>query len=133
MGHNRHKRKNNHVVIVTSEATDARMRQFRIRPWILQVIIICQCIIIGALIGFFLYEKDTWAGDQQRTEAENETIVSLEQEKAGLEQEKAELEGQVAGLNAEIDGLNEKVRILSETVTQKTQNESELSEQLEKQ
>lgn len=133
MGRNGHKRKSNHVVIVTSEATDARMRQFRIRPWILQAIIICQCIIIGALIGFLLYEKDAWAGDQQRAEEENEAIVSLEQENAGLEQEKAELESQVAGLNAEIEGLNEKVRILSETVTQKTQNESELSEQLEKQ
>lgn len=133
MGRKGHKRKNNHVVIVTSEATDAKVRQFRIRPWMLQAIIICQCIIIGALIGFFLYEKDAWAGNQQRTEAENEVIASLEQENAGLQQEKAELEGQVAGLSAEIDGLNENVRILSETVTQKTQNESVLSEQLEKQ
>lgn len=133
MGRKGHKRKSNHVVIVTSEATDAKMRQFRIRPWILQIIIICQCIIIGTLIGFLLYEKDAWADSQERTDIENETILSLEQEKARLEQEKAGLEGQVDGLNAEIEGLNEKVRILSETVTQKTQNESELSEQLEKQ
>ena len=60
MGRNGHKRKNNHVVIVTSDATDVRMRQFRIRPWILQVIIIFQCIVIGALIGFVLYEREAW-------------------------------------------------------------------------
>ncbi len=121
-----HKRKNNHVVIVTSDATDGKMRQFRIRPWILQTIILVQCVIIGALIGFFLYEKDVWTGEIQRTEVENETITKLEQEKA-------ELEGQVAGLNGEIEELNERIGILSETVTQKAQTETELSEQLQKQ
>ena len=121
-----HKRKNNHVVIVTSDATDGKVRQFRIRPWILQTVILIQCIIIGALIGFFLYEKDVWAGEIQRTESENETI-------AALEQEKAELEGQIAGLNSEINDLNVQIGILSETVTQKTQTETQLSEQLEKQ
>ena len=47
MGRNRHKRKNSHVVIVTSDAADAGMRQFRIRPWILQAIILALCIVIG--------------------------------------------------------------------------------------
>lgn len=126
MGRNGHKRKNNHVVIVTSDATDARMRQFRIRPWILQTIIIFQCIIIGALIGFFVYEKDTLAGEVQHTEEDNGQVAALEEENARLEE-------RIVGLNEEIDGLNEKVRILSETVTQKAQTESELSEQLEKQ
>ena len=121
-----HKRKNNHVVIVTSDATDGRVRQFRVRPWILQTVILFQCIVIGALIGFFLYERDVWAGELQRTEEENETI-------AALEQEKAQLEEQIAGLNGEIAKLNEKVGILSETVTQKAQTETALSEQLEKQ
>lgn len=126
MGHNGHKRKSNHVVIVTSDATDVKMKQFRVRPWILQTVIIIQCIIIGALIGFFLYERDRWAGDVQRTESENEAI-------AALEQEKADLEGQIASLNAEIGSQNEKIRILSETVNQKAQTETALSEQLEKQ
>ncbi len=121
-----HKRKNNHVVIVTSDATDGKVRQFRVRPWILQTVILIQCVIIGALIGFFLYEKDVWAEELQRTETENETIATLEREKA-------ELEGQIAGLNGEIADLNEKVGILSETVTQKAQTETALSEQLEKQ
>lgn len=121
-----HKRKSNHVVIVTSDATDGKMRQFRVRPWILQTVIVFQCIIIGALIGFFLYEKDAWAGNLQQNQQESETI-------AALEQENAQLEGQVAGLNGEIEDLNEKIRILSDTVTQKAQTESELSEQLEKQ
>lgn len=126
MGHNGHKRKNNHVVIVTSDATDARMRQFRIRPWILQTIIIFQCIIIGALIGFFIYEKDVWTGRMEQEGLENETIKVLEQEKA-------ELEAQMAGREEEIAELNDKIRLLSETVNQQAQAESALSEQLEKQ
>lgn len=121
-----HKRKNNHVVIVTSDATDSKVRQFRIRPWILQAVILFQCIVIGALIGFFLYERDAWAGEAQQTESESETI-------AALEQRNAELEGQIAGLNGEIDDLTVQIGILSETVNQKTQTETQLSEQLEKQ
>lgn len=121
-----HKRKNNHVVIVTSDATDVKMRQFRVRPWILQTIIAFQCAIIGALIGFFLYEKDAWARDLQRAEEENATIAALEEERDGLH-------SQIAGLNDEVADLNEKVRILSDTLTQKAQSESELAERLEKQ
>ena len=125
MGHKRHKRKNSHVVIVTSDAADAKMKQFRIRPWILQVIIIILCIIIGALIGYFSYEKDIWAAKLTETTEQNDVISTLEEEKK-------ELEAQIVGLNQEIAGLNEKIQILSETVSQKVQTESALSEQLEK-
>lgn len=125
MGHKRHKRKNSHVVIVTSDAADAKMKQFRIRPWILQVIIIILCIIIGALIGYFSYEKDIWAAKLMETTEQNDVINALEEEKKALE-------AQIVGLNEEIAGLNEKVQILSETVSQKVQTESALSEQLEK-
>ena len=52
MGRNKHKRKNNHVVIVTSDAADVGARQFRIRPWILQVIIIVLCVIIADRIFY---------------------------------------------------------------------------------
>lgn len=125
-----HKRKNNHVVIVTSDATDGKVRQFRVRPWVLQIVILIQCVIIGALIGFFLYERDVWAGEFQQTKEESE---GESERVAQLEQEKAQLESQVAGLSGEIEDLNETIGILSETVKQKTQSESELSEQLLKQ
>ena len=62
MGRQRHKRKNSHVVIVTSDSVDVGMKQFRIRPWVLQMIIFILCIIIGALIGFIVYEKRTKDG-----------------------------------------------------------------------
>lgn len=132
MGRNRHKRKNNHVVIVTSDAADSGMKQFRIRPWILQAIIVVLCIVIGALIGYFIYEKDIWAAKLDQTMKQNEVIGVLEQEKAELESQVAALNDEISGLNDELAGLNEKIRILSETVSQQVETEGELSGQLEK-
>lgn len=139
MGRNRHKRKNSHVVIVTSDAADSGIRQFRIRPWILQAIIVVLCVIIGALIGYFIYEKDIWAAELDQTRKQNDVIGVLEQEKAELEDQIVSLNGEISGLNEEISGLNEeisslngKIRILSETVSQQVETEGELSGQLEK-
>lgn len=126
MGRSRHKRRNSHVVIVTSDAADARMKQFRVRPWIVQTIVIILCVLVGALIGYFLYENNVRTGEVKQTEAQSEAISILEQEKA-------DLEAQVAGLNEEIGELNEQIKILSETVSQKVQSEGELSGQLEQQ
>lgn len=126
MGRQRHKRKNSHVVIVTSDAVDVGMKQFRIRPWVLQTIILILCIIIGALIGFIVYEKDSWEQGSVLKSEEQEALTALEKEQETLEKEKAELEIKIAE-------LNETVQILSETVNQKTQNEELLSEQLNRQ
>ena len=132
MGHNRHKRKSRHVVIVTSDAADSRMKQFRIRPWILQVIIVILCVIIGTLIGYFTYEKDIWAAEAEQTQAQDDEIKVLTQEKSALENQVSSLDEEIKSLNDEIVTLNEKIRILSETVSQKVETENTLSEQLEK-
>ena len=92
----------------------------------MQTIVIILCVLVGALIGYFLYENNVRTGEVKQTEAQNEAISILEQEKA-------DLEAQVAGLNEEIGELNEQIRILSETVSQKVQSEGELSGQLEQQ
>lgn len=126
MGYRKHRRKNSHVVIVTSDATNARMKQFRVRPWIAQAAVTVLCVILGALIGYFVFEKDIWETSNQQIAQRNETIAALEQEKAGLE-------GQIAGLNTEIEGLNEQVKILSETVSRQVLATNELAAQLEKQ
>lgn len=128
-----HKRKNNHVVIVTSDAANAGMRQFRIRPWILQCIILILCIIIGALIGYFIYEKDIWEAKLEQAARQNDTIQSLEDEKSVLEKEIEDLNGQIAGLNQQIEDLNNDVKILSDTVAQKVQSETMLNEKLNQQ
>lgn len=119
MGRNRHKRKNSHVVIVTSDATETSAKQFRIRPWIVQAFVLLLSALIGIVIGVYVFEKDTWT-TRIFQDAEQEEII------AGLEEEKLALQNQVEDLNA-------KIQILSETVTQKTESEKALAEQLEQQ
>lgn len=126
MERKKHKRKTNHVVIVTSDAVDAGVKQFRIRPWVMQVIILVLCIIIGAMIGFIAYEEQIWEAAHQRSLEQADAMLVLEEEKQQIEEEKRALETQ-------IEELNGKIQILSETVNQKTQSESELAAQLEKQ
>lgn len=117
MQHRKHKRKTNHVVIVTSDAVDANVKQFRIRPWIMQVIILILCVFIGALIGYFIYEEKLWEAAGRRSSERQEVMKELEEEKQALE--------------SEVDSLHDQIQILSDTVNQKVQKESELSAILE--
>ena len=119
----KHKRKTNHVVIVTSDAVDANVKQFKIRPWIFQTLVIVLCVILGAVIGYFIYEEKIWA-DTWKTM--NQKNTELTEQVSQLEEEKQQLEVQV-------EAQNEKIQVLSETVNQKAQSESELAEQLEMQ
>ena len=142
MGRIRHKRKNNHVVIVTSEAVDAQVKQYRIKPWVLHTIILVLCIIIGAMIGYIIYEKDIWAANLAQAMKWQDELDVAKQEKSILEQQILELnaaheaektanEGAVKELNDSIDELEEQIGILSEALAQKTASESKLKEQLE--
>lgn len=123
MGRKRHKRKNSHVVLVTSDAVDAKLKQFRVRPWILQMIIVIFCILCGAAIGYVYYETEDRL---QRTDKSASEIQQLEEQNQELAERNAELEMQLAA-------QEEKIQILSDTVNQKIQSETELSEQLERQ
>ncbi len=129
----RHKRKNSKVLIVTSDAVDAGVRQYKIRPYLLRGATLVICLMIGALIGYFIFEKDIWAERLERTASQEKAIKAIEQEKADLENRITELNDEIAGLNNEIADLNEKIMILSRTVTQKTQSENELRQEIEKQ
>lgn len=119
MGRRRHKRKNSHVVIVTSDAVDASTRQFRVRPWIVQALVFLICVVIGAAIGLIFTEQSGPEIDGVQTEQQQETITALEEENAALQ--------------AQVTELTSKVQVLSDTVTQKTESENLLSQQLEQQ
>ena len=72
MKERKHKRKLNHVLILTSDAADANVKQFRIRAWLAEVIVIMLCILIGGVIGYFIYEGQLWENaGSQRTRPEN--------------------------------------------------------------
>lgn len=121
MARRRHKRKSSHVVIVTSDATDASTRQFRIRTWKVRAFVILLSVVLGAVAGYIVFLRDTQTKEQDEVQKvqQQETIQALEEENAALQ--------------ARIDELDNTVQILSNTVTQKTESESSLVQQLEQQ
>ena len=126
----KHKRKIKHVVIVTSDAVNDNSTQFRIRPKVLKILVFVLCIIIGAMIGYLVYEEKIWEAAVQKNISQANTIEQLIKDNEMLLQEK---EAKEAELTAQINSLNEKIQILSETINQKVAAEKELTEQLEKQ
>jgi cold shock CspA family protein len=123
MKERKHKRKLNHVLILTSDAADANVKQFRIRAWLVEVIVIMLCILIGGVIGYFIYEGQLWENAGRRS---HEQVVALEEENKTLAEQNSKLESQVTE-------QAEEIQILSDTVSQKVQSENELSATLEKQ
>lgn len=120
------KPKVNHFVFVTTDDKNEEVNRYQVRPWLLWLVIVVLCILIGSMLGYISHEEKIWRAVDARSDEQVATIKSLEESKALLEEEKLALE-------TEIVGLNETVQILSETVSQKTQSEKELREQIEKQ
>lgn len=120
------KPKVNHFVFVTTDDKNVEVNRYQVRPWLLWLVIVVLCILIGSMLGYISHEEKIWRAVDARSDEQVATIKNLEESKAILEQEKLALE-------TEIVGLNETVQILSETVSQKTQSEKELREQIEKQ
>lgn len=125
MQRRKHKRKIDHVVIVTSNAVDANVKQFRIKSAGRRVLITVLCLVIGGLLGYLFFEKSIWQAVDARNEEQLANIRQLQEKAAALENEKLALE-------AEIAGLNENIQILSDTVNQKMKNEAELAAQIAK-
>ena len=123
MKRRKHKRRLNHVLILTSDAADANVRQFRVRAWIVEVVVLVLCVLIGGVIGYFIYEGQLWENASRRS---HEQVVALEEENKTLTEQNNKLEAQVTE-------QAEEIQILSDTVSQKVQSESELSAALEKQ
>lgn len=126
MAEDKKKNKINHFVFVTTDDKDTEIKRYQVRPWLLWLAIAVLCVILGATLGYISYEEKIWRAVDARSDEQVATIKTLEEAKQQLEQENLALE-------TEIVGLNETVQILSETVSQKTQSESELKAQIEKQ
>ena len=123
------KQKTNHVIIVTSDAKDANVRQFKIRTWILGLVVILVFAIIGALIGFLFYEERIWQAAIEKSNQQLHTMEALADEKDKV---KAEMEAKELELTEEIRALQDEVQVLSTTLNQKVESEKTLMEELEK-
>ena len=125
---NQEKRRTNHVIIVTSDAANANVRQFKIRTWVLGLIVIVLFAAFGALLGFLFYEERIWqaAIEKSNQQLQKMEALSLEKDAVKAEMEKKELE-----LTEEIQNLKDEVQILSTTLNQKVESEKNLRETLE--
>lgn len=112
----KHKRKVSRILIFTTDAVDARTRQLKIRPWAAGLLTLITCVLIGALIGYIVYEGQIWEMNKQKELKAQETIDELTQDKASLERE--------------IEELNVKLGALSTAVNEQSQTADALQEEL---
>lgn len=122
----KHKRKENHVIIVTSDAVDANVKQIRIKPWMMKCIIVVLCLVIGGMLGYIYYEQKIWKAVSAKYEV-------LQEELKDNESQMVDLQAQVEARNTKIDELNNTIAVLSETVNMKTEKENELQAAIEQQ
>lgn len=124
------KKKRNHVVIVTSDAIDAGVKKYNIRPWVLELIILLLCAVIGAMIGYFFFEEKSWLSAIEKSNAQLKAMEELQREN---EQMKTRWETREQELTEKIRTLEEEVQILSTTLNQKVESEESLTKELEAQ
>ena len=122
----KHKRKISHVVLVTSDAADSGVKQFRISSWMLWVVICILCVLVGILAGYIAYEERIWSAMDRRSDIQADQIAVLQESNEKLRSDKLELESKLAD--------QEKTnQILSETITQHTKTIAEMQAILDKQ
>ena len=122
----RHKRKKNHVVLVTSDGADPGIKQFRINSRTLWSFVSLLCVVLVVLVGYIVYEERIWAAVDARSDVQVSQIATLQEANEALKAEKLNLESEIAK-------LNEATQILSDTVNQNTKTIKEMQEQIDRQ
>ncbi|MBR3508895.1 MAG: peptidoglycan DD-metalloendopeptidase family protein [Lachnospiraceae bacterium] len=122
------KRRTNHVIIVTSDAVDANVRQFKIRTWVLGLIVIVLFAAFGALLGFLFYEERIWQAAIDKSNQQLRAMTELANENAKV---KTQMEARELELKEQIQNLENEVQVLSATLNEKIENEKKLTEEIE--
>lgn len=126
----KHKRKTNHVVIVTSDAADASVKQFRISPWVVWLVVAVVCILIGAGLGYLMYEDQIWSMANDKIDVYKQQIQDLEKQLTAKDDEMAakqdEFAAQCKDYEKQLEDLNEKLVIMGDTVKQRGEEADEL-------
>ncbi len=126
---NKHKQKKNHVVIVTSNAEDAKVKQFQIRPWLLWLIIITVCVVIGVGFGYLLYEDQIWNAANQKIAVHQDTVKKMEQK---LETQQKAAADEAKRYEEAIDELKADCELWSSTVALQKEEIEELKAERDK-
>lgn len=119
MSKNRHKRKVSHILIYTTDAVDADMKQVRIHPWVLAGVTLIVCCVLGAVIGYAVYEGELWGRIREHDASQNAALSAAQDEKDALQEK--------------IDEQDAKIEMLSITIQDQTQQIAELQAQIAEQ
>ncbi len=121
--------KNDHVVIVTSEAEGAKVKKIRIKRWNVVVAVIILCVLIGGILGYFFNEGRIRMNANEKINEHKKEVEALT---ATLEEERALTEAMKQEYENEIAALNDKLTILSETVNLNVAEIQNLTEALDR-
>ena len=126
------KQKKNHVVIVTSDAADASVKQYRIRSWVIWLIVGIACIVIGIGVGYFINEKRIWNAANRKIDECKAEVQDMKGQITAKEEEMAtqlsDFEAERSSYEKEIEELNNKLSIMSDTVHQKNEEIAQLQD-----
>lgn len=107
------KQKKNHVFIVTSNAADAKVNQFQIRPWLLWLIVVTICVVVGAGLGYLLYQDQLKEATNKRIDSYKVAAEKLEAQLLAMKEETAE---EAKTYQNKIQTLEQEKEILSTTI-----------------
>lgn len=119
MSKNRHKRKVSHILIYTTDAVDADTKQVRIHSWVLAGVTLIVCCVLGAVIGYAVYEGELWERIREHDASQNAALIAAQDEKDALQEK--------------IDEQDAKIEMLSITIQDQTQQIAELQAQIAEQ
>lgn len=119
MWKNKHKRKVSHILIYTTDAVDADTKQVRIHPWVLVGVTLIVCCVLGAVIGYAVYEGKLWGRIREHDASQNAALTAAQDEKDALQEK--------------IDEQDAKIEMLSITIQDQTQQIAELQAQIAEQ
>lgn len=119
MSKNRHKRKVSHILIYTTDAVDADTKQVRIHPWVLAGVTLIVCCVLGAVIGYAVYEGELWGRIREHDASQNAALIAAQDEKDALQEK--------------IDEQDAQIEMLSITIQDQTQQIADLQAQIAEQ
>lgn len=130
MRRRKHKRIPQTVVLVTSDAPAAELKQMKISPWLLRLAVGALCIVIGLVVGYFVYEDRIWDAAIAANQDKAVQIEELQEQNKALQ---AQMVANAAEYERKIDSLEDEIQLLSNSLNTTIKSEEVLSQQLEKQ
>jgi septal ring factor EnvC (AmiA/AmiB activator) len=119
MKRKKHRRKKNHLIMITSDATDGKTRVLRLNSHWLQLGFLVLCILVGSAAGYVYFESELYEVHEDNSAAMTQLEAQV-QELTDLNQQQSK------DWDSEKADLENKIRVLSDTVNQKTLVEEEL-------